>query len=102
MAPHVSPALEIELLSRGVQEKLQQFASTWSPPLTAESWRCHTLCIQGLGWRQVASDIVIPGLGFITVTGSGSVTVEVYAPCDIDIHTRKSWIEATPQAVKWQ
>jgi hypothetical protein len=102
MAPHVSPALEIEPLSRGVPEKLQQFASTWSPPLSADSWRCHTLSIQGLGWRDVAGDIVIPGLGFIAVTGSGSITVEVYAPCDIDIHIRKSWIEATPQPVKWQ
>ena len=100
VAPHVSPNLDIEVLSRGVHEKLQRYSSGWSPPLAADQWTCRTLNIRGLGWRHAAGDVVIPGLGFLVVTGSGDLIVEVYAPCIIDIHTRPSWIETTPLAVK--
>jgi hypothetical protein len=101
LAPHVSPTLEVELLSRGVQEKLHEFGCTLTPPLSAGDWQCRKLSFQGLGWKQVAGDIVIPGLGFVAVTGSGEVSVEVHAPSDIDIHARNSWIDATPLAIKW-
>lgn len=101
LAPHVSPILEVSLRSRGVQEQLQQFSNAWSPPLNADQWRCRTLSICGLGWRHTAADIVIPGLGFLAVTGSGEMDVEVCSPCDVDIYTRPSWIETTPPTVKW-
>jgi hypothetical protein len=101
LAPHVSTNLNIELLSRGVQEKLLQFSSTWSPPLAVDQWQCRNLSIRGLGWLHTAGDIVIPGLGFLSVTGSGDLHVEVYAPSEIDLYTRPSWIETTPVAAKW-
>ena len=100
LGPHVPSTLDVELLSRGIPEKLQEFSSTWSPPLTADQWSCRTLTIEGLGWRHVAADVVIPGLGFVTVTGSGQVTLEVHAPDNIDIFTRASWIEETPLTLK--
>jgi hypothetical protein len=101
LAPHVSPMLDLELLSRDVEEKLHRFSSEWSPPLAIDQWSSRTLSIDGLGWRHVAGDVVIPGLGFVAVTGSGVITLEVLAPREIDLHTRRSWIETTPNAVKW-
>ncbi len=101
LAPHVSPALELELLSRDVEEKLHRFSSEWSPPLAEDQWSTRTFSIDGLGWRHVAGDIVIPGLGFVGVTGSGVISLEVHAPCEIDLYTRRSWIDTTPLAVKW-
>jgi len=100
-APHVSPSLVVELLTREVTEKLHQYSSTWSPPLASDQWHYINLSIRGLGWKHTAADIVIPGLGFVAVTGSGDLNVDVYAPCGIDIHTRPSWIESTPLAAKW-
>ena len=101
LGPHVSAVLNVELLSRGVPEKLQEFSGAWVPTLGADEWSCRTLTIEGMGWRNVAGDIVIPGLGFVTVTGSGNMKVEVHAPRNIDIYTRPSWIDSTPRAVKY-
>jgi hypothetical protein len=100
LGPHVSATLDVELLSRGIPEKLQEFSSTWLPPLSSDQWSCRSVKFEGLGWRHVAGDVVIPGLGFVTVTGSGAITIEVFTPVSIDISTRLSWIDETPLTLK--
>eukprot|EP01040_Poterioochromonas_malhamensis_P000552 gene552-591_t len=44
--------------------------------------------VDGDGWEQSSSDIVIPGLGWISVTGVGSVKVRVTAPAGTEVTLR--------------
>jgi 30S ribosome assembly GTPase len=40
--------------------------------------------VQGKGWLNAAADIVLPGIGWITFTGSGKTTVRVTVPLAIE------------------
>ena len=49
----------------------------------------HVFEIDGRGWDEAAVDVVIPGLGWVSVTGSGSCTVSVEAPRPTAVVTRE-------------
>ena len=44
--------------------------------------------IFGEGWVKSSTDIVIAGLGWVTITGSGSCTVRVRVPRGVDVALR--------------
>lgn len=44
--------------------------------------------MDGDGWEQSSSDIVIPGLGWVSVTGVGTVKVRVTAPVGTEVTLR--------------
>jgi ribosome biogenesis GTPase A len=63
----------------------------------------HDYDIDGKGWKEAAQDIVINGLGWISITGSGTCKIRVTAPSGISIQSRKSILpyEATQSTVRY-
>ena len=49
----------------------------------------QSIHVTGRGWDEVGIDIVLPGLGWVAVTGSGSCTVQVSLPDPIIAFTRE-------------
>jgi ribosome biogenesis GTPase A len=41
----------------------------------------HVIQVQGNGWVEASCDVVLSGLGWFSVTGAGSCTLTVVAPC---------------------
>jgi ribosome biogenesis GTPase A len=66
-----------------------------TPPASAErlaalgEFEEHEVKIQGRGWNEVAVDLVLPGLGWIAVTGAGECTVGVSLPRPVRVVTRE-------------
>jgi hypothetical protein len=48
----------------------------------------HVVDIEGTGWKEAAADIALTGLGWVAVTGAGSVKVKVSMPKGIGISVR--------------
>jgi len=48
----------------------------------------HVIEIEGAGWKEAAADISLTGLGWVAVTGAGSVKVKVSVPKGIGIAVR--------------
>ena len=48
----------------------------------------HVIDIEGTGWKEAAADISLTGLGWIAVTGAGSVQVRISVPKGIGIAVR--------------
>lgn len=48
----------------------------------------HILDIEGAGWKEAAADLTLTGLGWVAVTGAGSVKVKVSVPKGIGIAVR--------------
>lgn len=44
--------------------------------------------VEGSSWKEGIADIVIPGLGWICITGPGFAKVKVTAPKGLDVHIR--------------
>jgi hypothetical protein len=63
-----------------------------SPERLAElgPFKSEEFVIDGDGWTRSSTDIVIPGLGWIAVTGVGSVKVRVTVPDETEISLRPS------------
>jgi ribosome biogenesis GTPase A len=55
---------------------------------TLEPFESYPFKIDGIGWNESSTDIVIPGLGWVAVTGSGSTAVNVVAPFGTEVSTR--------------
>lgn len=49
--------------------------------------------VEGRGWNEAAVDLVLPGLGWVAVTGSGSCTISVELPGGIQAISREPLIE---------
>jgi hypothetical protein len=48
----------------------------------------HIIDIEGAGWKEAAADISLTGLGWVAVTGAGSVKVKISVPKGIGISVR--------------
>lgn len=48
----------------------------------------HDLEIDGCGWKEASADITLRGLGWVSVTGSGTVKVRVSVPKGIGLSVR--------------
>ncbi len=48
----------------------------------------HVVSIDGVGWREAAADISLSGLGWVAVTGAGSVKVKISVPKGIGLSIR--------------
>lgn len=67
-----------------------------TPPLEAGEQRMadlgefesHILEIQGSGWKEAAADLTLTGLGWVAVTGAGSVKVKVSVPKGVGVAVR--------------
>ena len=49
----------------------------------------HDIDVQGCGWGEASCDIVLSGLGWISVTGAGSCKIRVVAPAGVMIVQRE-------------
>ena len=70
-----------------VDEMLQKHVGgLLAPPASYErlaelgAFEEHTFQIEGRGWDEAAVDLVLPGLGWIAVTGAGACTVDIALP----------------------
>lgn len=65
-----------------------------TPPLTEEGyerlgeWTSKTFTTEGAGWKKSSVDVVLSGLGWIGVTGAGSITVRMWVPKEVGVFTR--------------
>ena len=66
-----------------------------APPASAErlaelgTFVEQTFTVRGRGWDEVATDIVLPGLGWISVVGSGECTISVAVPQGVVVSSRE-------------
>ena len=66
-----------------------------SPPASRErldelgAFREETFTLKGRGWDEVATDLVLPGLGWVSVTGCGECTVGVSVPESVQVTRRE-------------
>lgn len=61
-------------------------------------WVKHRFEFEGAGWIEACLDIVFDGLGWISVTGSGPVVVEAWAPEGVRVSRRQPLM---PFEAKW-
>eukprot|EP00934_Nitzschia_sp_Nitz4_P005431 Nitzschia sp. Nitz4//scaffold58_size112336//20502//22410//NITZ4_004019-RA/size112336-augustus-gene-0.17-mRNA-1//-1//CDS//3329554947//5421//frame0 len=81
--------------SERVDNLLQNHVGDWlTPPSSPErlmelgEFDTHILDIEGDGWRQAAADISLTGLGWVAVTGVGSVKLKISVPKGIGVAVR--------------
>lgn len=66
-----------------------------TPPYSKEgfsqlgNWTTKTFTAKGEGWKKASVDIVFSGLGWIAVTGPGSVRIRLWAPQGVGVFTRE-------------
>eukprot|EP00936_MAST-01D_sp_MAST-1D-sp1_P002140 g2140.t1 len=60
-------------------------------PSGCELWPfvAHEFHIVGRGWREAAADIVLPGLGWVAITGAGECRVVVHVPASVQVELRE-------------
>ena len=51
--------------------------------------------LEGRGWNDAAADIVLPGLGWVAVTGSGDIGVVVEVPRPVRVFTREPLLQTS-------
>lgn len=66
-----------------------------APPFSQErydnlgDWTSKSFTATGMGWKKASVDIVLSGLGWISVTGPGSVRLRVCVPKGVGVFTRE-------------
>jgi 30S ribosome assembly GTPase len=92
----VSPDVKVH---PGRAENADEFAAAHvgellTPPYNADrleelgEWSSKTFTADGTGWKRACVDIVLSGLGWVSVTGAGSVRLKVCAPKGVGVFTR--------------
>jgi len=88
------------------EETLTRLGGTkLTPPLTKETfdgfgpWRSQQFSVNGKGWSEACGDIVLPGVGFVSITGVGKGTFSVHVPEGIDTYVRPESL--MPYEAKW-
>lgn len=83
-------------LSEKAEEVLaKHIGGMLNPPASAErlaalgEFGAQEVVVQGRGWNEVAVDLVLPGLGWVAVTGSGTCTLSVRLPHPVRVVTRE-------------
>lgn len=67
-----------------------------TPPYNADrleelgEWSSKTFTAEGTGWKRACVDIVLSGLGWVSVTGAGDIRLKVCAPKGVGVFTRDS------------
>eukprot|EP00181_Compsopogon_caeruleus_P002023 CAMPEP_0184687484 /NCGR_PEP_ID=MMETSP0312-20130426/26552_1 /TAXON_ID=31354 /ORGANISM="Compsopogon coeruleus, Strain SAG 36.94" /LENGTH=588 /DNA_ID=CAMNT_0027143681 /DNA_START=26 /DNA_END=1792 /DNA_ORIENTATION=+ len=81
--------------TEGADEFLQKHAgSLLTPPFDSArlknfgAWGSKTFRVSGVGWKKAAVDIVLSGLGWISVTGVGDISVRVTSPNVVGVFQR--------------
>jgi 30S ribosome assembly GTPase len=65
-----------------------------TPPYDADrleelgEWSSKTFTAEGAGWKRACVDVVLSGLGWVSVTGAGNVRLRVCAPKGVGVFTR--------------
>ena len=79
----------------------EHIGSLLSPPASAErlaemgEFERQHFELEGRGWNDAAADIVLPGLGWVAVTGSGDIGVVVEVPRPVRVFTREPLLQTS-------
>lgn len=66
-----------------------------TPPTSADDfarlgeWTSKTVTVDGDGWKRASMDVVLSGLGWVSLTGAGSIQIKIWAPKDVGVFTRE-------------
>lgn len=52
-------------------------------------WTSKSLTVDGNGWKKACADVVLSGLGWIALTGAGSMQIRVWVPKDVGVFMRE-------------
>jgi hypothetical protein len=53
-------------------------------------WSSKSFTAQGDGWKHACVDIVLSGLGWVSLTGVGTIRVRIWAPRGVGVFTREA------------
>lgn len=80
--------------SKAQETRLKHTGGMLTPPLGIErleqmgEWDHHDVEIEGTGWKEVAADIALTGLGWVGVTGPGVAKVRISVPKGVGVSVR--------------
>jgi len=77
-----------KLLSPPFDEEVSQPLSTLNYTPIRPLYKATTIKTEGKGYKQATMDIVISGLGWVSVTGKDRWHIDVHAPRGVDVSTR--------------
>lgn len=73
---------------------LKHVGKMLSPPSCQEGferlgeWTSKSFAVNGQGWKQSCVDVVLSGLGWVSITGAGNARVRVWVPKNVGVFTR--------------
>jgi len=91
--------------TQGAEEfLLKHTGELLTPPFNEErlgelgQWTSKSFTAQGDGWKRASVDIVLSGLGWVSITGPGSVKLRVNSPYGMGVFTREALMPFEVQA----
>ncbi|KFH15201.1 Nitric-oxide synthase [Toxoplasma gondii MAS] len=90
--------------ARTPEEKLESQRSRLFPPFSPARLKVlsplvpQDFYVEGKGWEEAATDIVLSGLGWISITGCGSMRVRVYVPDEVRVYQRPALVPRATRA----
>ena len=87
----VFPPISNERLQQlGTLSRSLTFTCLLTYLLAKGPFQSHVIDVKGEGWRKSSIDIVIAGLGWVSITGSGECRVKVTVPSGTSVSTREA------------
>ncbi|KEP66336.1 UNVERIFIED_CONTAM: Nitric-oxide synthase [Hammondia hammondi] len=86
------------------KEKLETQRSRLFPPFSPTRLKAlsplvpEDFYVEGKGWEEAATDIVLSGLGWISITGCGPMRVRVYVPEEVRVYQRPALVPRATRA----